>query len=392
MSLHLTTQSADTSEPSFVPMGADQTTNAHQIVLVSGLDVPLIRLDLPAGLRGVAREQVARRQLSDRLGLDMSSVQMRPFSGTGKADNWNRVLIADPAQLHEWRQHSARAVLPDYLALPCAPQIWCLDADKTGSVLARLGHQDGFSARPAILSSMLDLALQEAEERPRAIHILSPLAEVEDWAKQHELPVTRTPQDLVALDLPQPMVLSHNELSADLHADPLAARSQLARRVLPWRWPVLAGSLAAALFAAVQYLQTSSLTRETAQINAQTRAQVQAAFPELGPLLDIRLQVNRALAERQSTANPEARQDPVELSRMVAQVTHEFGTVPEQLAYTASDGILLALRLPDFTAIERLATALKAAGLRAEVTDSRASTDADGVRAEYRIQMQEAQK
>ncbi|MBA84213.1 MAG: hypothetical protein CML60_00505 [Rhodobacteraceae bacterium] len=386
------TQPADHSTPSFVRLDAKQPPNAQQIVLVSGLDVPLIRLDLPAGLRGIAREQVARRQLSDRLGLDMSAVQMRPFAAANGADDWNRVLITDPAHLAQWKQTSARAVLPDYLSLPCAAQIWCLDTDETGSVLARLGPQDGFSARPAMLLSMLESALQETEEKPIAIHLLSPLADAEIWAREQGLPVTRTEKELAALDLPLPGVLTHNELSADLRADPMAARSRLAARVLPWRWPLLAGTLAAALFGTVQQLQTNKLTTDTARINAQTQAQVQTAFPNLGPLLDIRLQVTRALADLQSKARPETRKDPIELTRLVAQATHTFGTIPEQLSYTANDGIVLALRLPDFATIERLAEALRSAGLTAEVTDSRASTDTDGVRAEYRIQMQEARE
>ena len=55
----------------FVRAGEAEATN-RQVTLVSGSDVPLVQLDLPPRLRGQAREQVALRQLSDKLGLKPS--------------------------------------------------------------------------------------------------------------------------------------------------------------------------------------------------------------------------------------------------------------------------------------------------------------------------------
>ncbi|WP_420568731.1 type II secretion system protein GspL [Thalassovita sp.] len=375
--------------PRFVRADQDAPAAPDQIVLVPGTEVPMISLDLPAGLRGAAREQVARRQLSDRMGLPASDVQMRPFAPKGTADAWTRILITDPGHLAQWKSLGGRAVLPDYLALPCDPELWCLDQDQNGTIRVRLGAFDGFSARPALTVAMLDKALGDGP-RPKALFLLSELPQIAEWADAQNLPVARTPEDLSALDLPAPNVLAHDELSCDLRADPLAARVQLANRVLPWRWPLLAGLVAATLFGAVQIIQTRSLQSQTAQITQQTQQDVQRAFPGLGPLLDIRLQVSRALADRRGAATPDTQLNPVELGRRVAQVTHEFGAVPQQLSYTAVEGVVLILRLPDFAATEGLGQALRTAGMQVDLVDSRASTDTEGVRAEYRIQPQEA--
>jgi general secretion pathway protein L len=380
-----------TAAPRFVRADPDAPAAPDQIALVPGTLAPMITLDLPAGLRGAAREQVARRQLSDRMGLPASEVQMRPVAPKDSAQDWTRVMIADPAHLAQWKGLQGRAVLPDYLSLPSGADLWCLDQDESGTIRMRLGLFDGASTLPALAVPMLEQALKT--HRPKAVFLLSELPRIADWAASHDLPVARSEPELSALSLPVPKVLANDELSCDLRADPLAARVQLAKRVLPWRWPVLAGLLAATLFGAVQLLQTRTLHSQTAQITAQTQQEARRAFPDLGPLLDIRLQVSRALAERRAAAQPDTQLNPVELGRRVAQVTHEFGAIPQELTFSQTEGLALILRLPDFAATERLGQALRAAGLRADLVESRAVTDAQGakgVHAEYRIQPQEA--
>lgn len=379
------TPAPQTSAPSPVFVTPDQpdARDPRQIVLVPGGLVPLLELELPTGLRGLTREQVARRQLADRLGLPADQVQMRPFALGVQADSWTRVLITDPAHLALWHDLPGRAVLPDYLALPCAPQIWTLDQAQDGTILARLGPQDGFAARPALALPMLERAL--ADTPPRAIRLLTPMPELAEWARQHDLPVAETDTVLTQMGLQIPAVLAHDELSCDLRADPMAARVQLARRVLPWRWPLLAGLVAATLLATVQILETRRLQAETTALRGQTAQLVQQSFPGLGPVLDIRLQVSRALAQRRAAGTPGAGPDPVETARRAALVLAEFGASPLRMDYARTDGLSLSLRLPDFASTERLTQAFRQAGLPAQVVDSRASDDAAGVQADYRI-------
>ena len=67
-------------------LGAEMPAGRH-VVLVPGAEVPLLALDLPERLRGPAREDVARRQLRDRIGLDAARIEMRPFSPPGGGDS-----------------------------------------------------------------------------------------------------------------------------------------------------------------------------------------------------------------------------------------------------------------------------------------------------------------
>ena len=373
-----------TARPEFIRYEEGLATTARQIVLVSGVDVPIFRLDLPKGLKGLAREQVARRQLGDRMGLGADQVQMRPFTPGAAADQWSRVLIADPDLLKQWRPLQARAVLPDYLSLPCAPDLWVFDT-VSDIILARLECHDGFSTRAGLLTIMLDRALAE-QKRPKAILVRSDIPILAEWAHHNGLTVVTAEQELEALGIERPALLANDELSCDLRADPMAARVQLARRVLPWRWPLLAGAVASALFAAEQIVVTRQVQTTTQQIQAATRQTVQTAFPDLGPLLDIRLQISRALTEQLGAQATDGQVDPVELGWRVATVVMDTQSTPEQLSYTSTEGVALTLRLPDFATVEALARSLRDAGLKVELVDSRASTNAQGVRAEYRIQ------
>lgn len=356
-----------------------------QIALVSGGDVPLFRLDLPKGLRGQAREQVARRQLSDRFGLTPEQVQMRPFAPGGLGEGWNRVLVAPPSLLADWRGLECRAVLPDYLSLPCAEGVWTV-APQGEMMLARLGPDDGFSATLALTLPMLERALTE-QGRPGALYLPEPIPALEDWANSQSIPVAHNESELTAQALPMPQILAHDELSSDLRQDPMAARTRLTANVLPWRWPLLAGALAAALFAASQIVAIQRLGAETDSIAAQTHALVQQHFVPSGPVLDVRVQVARALSQLRAATSGQSKQvDPVQMGWQVAEVVASLSAVPDSLIWRDGDGIQLVLRLPDFAATDRLTAAFSTAGLKAELVESRASTDAQGVRAEFRIQ------
>ncbi len=77
---HPLADGTERTELSWVEAGTGRA-GAGRIALVPGALAPLIALDLPEGLRGAAREQVARRQLRDLTGLGDDRLQMRPFHG-----------------------------------------------------------------------------------------------------------------------------------------------------------------------------------------------------------------------------------------------------------------------------------------------------------------------
>ena len=399
------------------------------VVTVPGSQVPLLRLDLPPGLRGQAREQVARRQLADRTGLSPDRLSLRPFlpqapSGqkttkpqVGK--QWTQVLVGDSQWLQALQGQACRAVLPDYLTLPTAAGLWTLALEQIPAtdptaeqdrsppppsplLMARLGPEDGFSAQPAIGMAMLQQALEArpAEHpRPRAILWVTAaeaadpgeaptqiLAEIETLARAHDIALIHSPEAARALGLPLPQVFAHGELTCDLRHNPMAARAQLASAVLPWRWPLLAGCLAAGLWTAGELVQLSRLETAIGTQEARNQALAKTHFIPDGPVLDARLQVSRALtALRQGSAAARDQADPLDLAARLAEVVTAADLRPELLSYRSGEGLLLALRLKDFAAADNLAAALRQAGLRSRLTDSRVNEAESGVRAEFVI-------
>lgn len=360
----------------------------RHVVLVDGAEVPLLTLDLPAGLRGPAREDVARRQLRDRIGLVDGSVEMRPFFAPGAAEAWARVLVADGAQLAGWRAAAGagcRAVLPDYLALPAAEGLWSVKIEN-GSVQARLGLEDGFSADPDLARRMLAQALEEeAVARPRAVLLSGADAGIAALMAAQDVPVVGSSEELRALDLPAPVVLGHGELGFDLRADPRAARDRLRARLRPWRWPVLFGLLAAALWGAAQVVGARAIEAELRAEQAATLALVRAHFVPTGPVLDVRTQVARALsAERDAARDWQGRVSALTLFGQVARIVEGSAAVPVEFAFDR-DVLTAVLRLGDFAAAETLVAALRANGLRVDVADLRVSDGESGVRAELQV-------
>ncbi|MDU8912180.1 type II secretion system protein GspL [Aestuariicoccus sp. MJ-SS9] len=379
---------AGTKETDFVPLdGAAAPPGARKVALVPGALAPVLTLDLPRGLRGAAREDVARRQLRDLTGQAPDTLQMRPFHGPGGARGWTRALVADAGQVAAWRDRAGRAcraVLPDYLALPTTEGVWSFEM-ASGALRARLGPGDGFTAAEGPARLMLERALSAGA--PRAALIAGPAP---DWLRAllegHEVPLAASPDEIAKLGLPRPERLTHGELAFDLRKDPLAERSRLRRNLLPWRWPVLAGGVALGIWAAAQIVATTETDRAAAALRDGTLARVRADFVPAGPILDIRAQVSRALADRRRAAEAwRGRSSPLVLFGQAAGVIAGAGAETEEVAFGPEQGLVVVLRLPDFAAVDRLVAGLRAAGLSAEVADARAGDGATGVRAELRI-------
>lgn len=368
---------------------ADTALKARQIGLVPGADVPLLAVDLPGALRGHAREQVAERQMRDALAGGNDRIEIRPFHGPGNPQDWSRVLVADRDRLDDWRRMAGpacKAVLPDYLALPTDAGLWTI-ARSGASVLARLGPDDGFSATPAVATRLLKDALATATPLPRAVFSPQPLSpELEDLFKAHDVPVADSETALSALGVALPRVLAHGELAFDLRRDPRAARAQLKARILPWRWPVLVGLVAMGLWAAAQMVAIRGLEGQAAQHRAATLETVRADFVPTGPVLDIRTQVSRALAEaRVAAAGAGERVSPLDLLGLAADVMTARKALPDFVTYTVADGLSAVVRVENFAAADDLASALRETGLVVTVVESRVSEGEDGVRTELRI-------
>lgn len=368
--------------PQVVALGAASTPGAREVVAVPGADAALIALDLPEGLKGQNREDVARRQLRDSFGIDPQAVDIRPFHGPAEAGGWQRLMVVDAALIEDWRARSAgaQAVLPDYLTLPTAEGLWTVGPGAAAdSIALRLGPGDGFAAATALAPVLLARALAEAKAAgaaaPRALLRLGDaLPEIEAVAAAHGLEVIT--QDA------QARALAGGELAFDLRRDPQLARARLAGRVLPWRWPVLLGLVAAGVWAAAQMVVTERITQETRSLRAQTTALVQERFTGGAPVLDVRAQVAQALRTAQSTAaGRDARPDPLALFGQAAVVLAQTRAQTQGARYTSADGLQVVADLGDFAAVEALLTQLAAAGLAVELVET--ATREGGVRATF---------
>lgn len=361
----------------------------RQVGLVPGAEVPLLPVDLPRGLRGHAREQVAERQLRDMLDGGADTLEIRPFHGPGGEKSWTRALVAGRDLMGQWRAQAGgdgRAVLPDYLALPAAPDLWVVTVSE-GNVLARLGVEDGFSAPLPLALQLLQQALAEAEPMPGGIFCIGAIpAELETFFAGHDVPVLTTDEALQQAGIAAPKPLANGELGFDLRRDPRAARARLAGRVLPWRWPVLVALIAAGLWAGAQMLAIRGVETQTQAYRDATLQTVRAHFVPNGPILDVRTQVSRALAEARVAATGTGETvAPLDLLGLAADVMTARKAQPDLVEYRAGNGLSASVRVENFAAAEDLATALRDAGLAVTVVESRASEDEAGVRTELVI-------
>lgn len=367
---------------SFVRVGpARARAGARQVVLVPGAEVTVMALSLPKGVQGAAREQVARRQVADLTGLGAGALDVRPFYEPGELRNWTRVLVADASAVADWRAqagNAARAVLPDYLGLPAARGVWVL-AKEGAQILARLGPGDGFAAETSLAAPLLQRAWDEAEEsaKPSAVLVLSDLPEellqlLSGWG----VPVVRDAAALEEHGVDAPKPLSHGEVTFDLRRDPQAARAKLRARVLPWRWPVMAGLVAAALWSVGQYLAIDRLTEQRRALAAASTDLVRTHFVPNGPILDIRTQVSRGLAARRAGASdPSSAAGPLEIFGRAAGVLTAARAKIGLVSYSRQGGVELTVTMPDFAALDQLTGALAQEGLTVTVAQSRNVAD-----------------
>lgn len=356
--------------------------SSRQVGLIPGEAAPLLELDLPDRLGGFAREQVGFRQMRDALGH--SALHLHPFVGSSGANAWRRVVATVPDQAAGWRERTGRAILPDYLALPAAPDLWVLAGDDA-RLIARLGPDDGFAAPLAVGLRQLRAAL-ETGDAPRVALLLGDLPDVETLLASRAIPVVRQAEALADHGIDTPVRFGYGELACDLRRAPGLARRALARRLLPWRWPLIAALLAAGFWSVTQVLETDALHAEADLVAADTLARVRDSFLPEGPVLDIRVQVSRALADaRAGTGVTDAADGPLDLLAKVARGMVAAGATPESLAYSRSEALVAVSHLPDFAAVEALAEALRADGLQVEVHQARADAGSGEVRAELRL-------
>ena len=355
------------------------------VLLVPGAMVPLMHLSLPDTLTGVAREQVARRQLADSTGVAGSSLEIRPFARNPLRERWTRLLVATARDAAIWRGRKAalgpdcRAVLPEYLALPAAEGLWTVQADATG-VSARLGLGDAFSGEPELARVLLELA--RAEAAPKAVLRLGiPCGPVDAVLDGLGVPVHTDPGRLGKPGAATLRRFANGELTFDLSRDPAAAANALRNNVRQWRLPVALLVLALALWSAGTLVRLADLRSQAAGARLAVTTLVRETFVPDGPILDARAQVLQALAAMQADADSSGESaDPMDLLRRAGEVSAAQAAVLGRAQSLPDSGLEIDLTLPDFAALDQMVLALEAAQINVEIGDASA-TDAATVNA-----------
>ncbi|WP_104019462.1 hypothetical protein [Roseovarius nitratireducens] len=344
------------------------------VATVPGADAPLLPLDLPSGLKGVARERVARRQLRDAgcaAGLDLRPARLGP-----RRESWARMLVCDGVLRADWATLVApagrrcRAVLPDYLTLPAAPGLWVIEAGEGGTVRARLGLEDGFAAEPDLARALLEEAVKEVA--PAAILRLgAPCVPLDDWLTPLGVPVSDGPEALATTGIAQPVRLGHGELALDLARDPEALRVALRGSLLRIAAALVLALGGFGLWATSVQIETERLRDLDRSYRANAEAMLRVALVPSGPVLDIRAQAEGALSRARAEAEAaRVRSRPLDVLRAAGEVLAAHDPRVTRVSYQPGLGLVIDLEIGDFAALDALVSDLASAGTEARVARS----------------------
>ena len=348
------------------------------VLAVPGQMVPVQDFDLPAGVTGAARRRVALAAYGDRTGVSADALVAVPL---GAAPGWTRAAVCDRAVLRRWcedplaRDRACRAVLPDYLTLPL-PEGRIAVQVVGDHVLMRLSADDGISLPVTLAPALLGRLLEDHPQR--RVLALGPLPEgVRAALVSGGLSVETRPEET------PPMM----EATAPL-PDLRKALESDAARPATGLW-LAAACLALAgfgLWTGALWLEARKLDAASAAIRAETVALARSGPIPEGPILDLPLQVNRALEARRALGADTAPEASALLSR-VTLVAFGKGLSVERLELAPDGGAALQVAARDYAAIDALLRDFAEAGLTATARDSRVRPEG-GVAA--RIELREA--
>lgn len=351
------------------------------VATVPGTLAPLVPLDLPGALRGPARTRVARRQLRDAYGGVDSGIDARPARLGNAADRWQAMLVVATQMRQGWARKAAaagplcRAILPDYLTLPAARDLWVIEA--AGPLIrVRLGLEDGFAAEPDLALALLHGALAKAP--PRAVLRIGALApDLDAWLAGQGLAVCLDPAGLSAHGFAPPQRFAHGEFALDLARDPDAERAEM-RKILR-RLGVVAGLGLMGLvgWIAAVLLETSALRAHGLAYRQNSERILREVVIPTGPILDIRTQVSRLIENaRETNAEAGAVARPLDVLRGAGTVMAAHEATVTRVSYQPGAGLVIDLQLADFAALDTLVAALRESGAEVRVAQSVTRDDA----------------
>ncbi|WP_417525318.1 type II secretion system protein GspL [Marinovum sp.] len=357
--------------------GAQPPAKGAFVAVVDGEAAPLFPLDLPRRLRDSVRGQIARQQVETLLQDGLDGLELRVNRPASDGASAALVVAADRAA--HWRDRlrgqdrRVTALLPDYLTLPVVAEGWALRVDSEGPrVLARLGPVDGFAAPLPVALAQLRAALARKDGPPRQVYLCdSPAPEAlaallaDTGAEVHAGWPT-------AGAGPDPEALAFN-----LFRDPAADRRAVQKLVRRWRGPLIAGFAGLAALAAALWIEVQRIDTAARQQRAAATELARSAFVPSGPILNLRLQVGRAVSERQADRqSPTQGAAPLDVFHAAAGVLAQSPARVRRVSRSSGAPLRIELDVSDFAALDRLVTELNTGPIRARVVNSSAEAEA----------------
>jgi general secretion pathway protein L len=358
------------------------------VVLAPAADVLLTEARLPARHTRHLRQAVPfaiEEQLSD-------DVERLHFALAPKrnADGAQPVAVVARARMQDWLARlnaagiHAQSLIPETLAVPVEDGTWSLLLDEQGGLL-RTGAARGHALDADTVDTLLGIAFAQAGEmKPARLQLFDCRG---DAAAQRVREACAAAQvevsdgachdgamALLAQTLARPA-------ANDLLQGEFSRREHLGKLWRPWRTAAILLGIWLVLQLSLGIYHYFTLSRESAQLQAQIEAVYRRAFPEARNIANPRLQMEQHLAQLRGGGGGAF----VPLMAKAAPVFRGEGSL-EITALRFKDNVLdVDLTVSDFQAIDRLKQALSAKGLRVEIQNA----SARGGKTEGRLRLQE---
>lgn len=374
-----------TSRRAIIPITAPpETWRAHKTGLMSvpGEAVSALTCPVPAGLKEAAARNVALNAARDMVAGPPEAHHFVYVAGSGDI----RVVLAmTRSERARWKDIIAKqptrviAVLPDYLCLPWQDGQISIDLPVPDRLVVRTGHATGFAAERSLGLQMLDLHCRQSAGITKEIVLVqgatSDDAGLLENLSKWDVPIRTAPAD----PAPAPVNLLSEGGQGGTMAG-LGVTSPQGRARLQLLAVLLVGAL---VWSAHMQLDIRNATNALAEQRQANLATARRDFGLSGPILDMEVQVQRAIeAREQSAAENQPRLGFPDLLMRIGPVIAERGTDVSELHYNDTT-LRLAVRVADFAALDALRRALAQSGVDARV--SRSVGGGDGVQAELLI-------
>ena len=372
---------------------AARAARGHRVVvLVPGEDVALHCAQVPA--RSRARQaRAVPFALEDEIAGEVEHTHFALAGGSGEQVP---VAVVDHPRMAAWLEALQDAgldadwVVPDILALPWEPAAWTLLADGP-RVLLRTGRFEAQVLEAGWGGLVVAERLAGSDPAPGAVRVLATrgpdgteatgATPFEDVFAAHG----------VALDAQEPPrdVLDwlargfEPGAGINLLQGPYRGRRTLAERLRPWRPAAALAVLLLAVEGGAQVAEHVRLQREQATLEATVTARFQEAFPEARRIVNPRVQAEGRL--RALRGGGDGSLGFLELlTTAAAPVVQAPGARVRSVTYRG--GVLyLDLQVPDLQGLDRLKSAIAAAG-GLEVVIQTATAQGNTVQSRLRIQ------